>query len=408
MELHNWMARKHLYYPVLHITHIMGTAVSIPTNHTPLPDTTTNDTSSKKRKRPEDDTNETPNERLPKQKTHTHDDDDQTKPKPKPMMTVKIQISNFLSTDISDFTITISTPIPDTVGGSKNEINPFEQMLFSLVARMNGYTIAGYTIAGYTIAGYTIVISSSIIKLPDGIFFNCPRLTAVTLPDTVEEIGVDAFCRCTNLKTVIFSPVLRIIGDYAFAQSGIECSELPPSVKHIGTGAFESCNITHFDLPPSVESIEVDAFASCEVEELTLRSNCTIVEMCLLKMHALKRLTFLHEYYSSQCEYFMYLKKIETIRVYRSTLPQCNRADHPLIQLLHAVGARLEVIDNTKTTPPQCAICLEVVPLDTMLTNCGHVFCVSCCVKAGYLDVSKLHHCPVCKTKSCAKIMIAA
>jgi hypothetical protein len=399
----------------------MLTVVSTPTNHThlpdtPTPDTTTNDTSSKKRKRPEDDTNETPNELLPKQKTHTHDDDDQTNPETetKPMMTVTILIPNSLSTDTKDFTI--STQIPDTIEYSHNEINPFEQMLFRLYPKMKGYTIA---------------ILSSIISLPDEIFFNCPHLTAVTLSDTVEEIGVDAFCRCTNLKTVTFSPVLRIIGAYAFAHSGIECSELPPSVISIGTGAFESCNITHFDfspsvgyieadafkdchindvdLPPSLRYVGQDAFTGCKVQKLTLRSNCTIDGMCFGEMSKLKLLTFSHEDYFSQCIHFMGAKNIETIRVYRSTLPQFNRADQPLRQLLHAVvGARLELIDNTKTTPPQCAICLEVVPLDTMFTNCGHVFCVSCCMKARYLDVSQLHHCPVCKTESCAKIMIVA
>jgi hypothetical protein len=406
----------------------MGTVGSTPTTHphlsdtttpdTTTPDTTTNDTSSKKRKRPEDDTNETPNELDPKQKTHAHDDVQTTLETETKLIMVTIHISNPLSKDTHDFTI--STPIPDTtIEYHHTEINPFEQMLFRLFPTMKGYTIA---------------ISSSIIRLPDDTFFNCPHLIAVTLSDTVEEIGVDAFCRCTNLKTVTFSPVLRIIGAYAFAHSGIECSELPPSVISIGTGAFESCNITHFDfspsvgyigadafkdchindvdLPPSLRYVGPDAFTGCKVQNLTLRSNCKIDEMCFGEMSNLTLLTFSHEDYFSQCIHFMGAKNIKTIRVYRSTLHQFNRADQPLlqhlIQLLHAVDARLELIDNTKTTPPQCAICLEVVPLDTMFTECGHVFCVSCCVKAGYLDVSQLHQCPVCKTNSCAKIMIAA
>ena len=50
--------------------------------------------------------------------------------------------------------------------------------------------------------------------------------------------------------------------------------------------------------------------------------------------------------------------------------------------------------------PPRCALCLEDVKLDTMFTECAHMFCKSCCVRGHYLfDTDNLKSCPVCRTE---------
>ena len=53
-----------------------------------------------------------------------------------------------------------------------------------------------------------------------------------------------------------------------------------------------------------------------------------------------------------------------------------------------------------KPPPPRCALCLEDVKLDTMFTECAHMFCKSCCVRGHYLfDADNLKSCPVCRTE---------
>lgn len=58
-----------------------------------------------------------------------------------------------------------------------------------------------------------------------------------------------------------------------------------------------------------------------------------------------------------------------------------------------------------KPPPPQppplrYALCLEDVKLDTMFTECAHMFCKSCCVRGHYLfDADNLKNCPGCRTE---------
>ena len=51
-------------------------------------------------------------------------------------------------------------------------------------------------------------------------------ITSIEIPNTVTNIGNDAFSHCENLKTVKFqaNSQLKTIGDYAFAWSGITLS----------------------------------------------------------------------------------------------------------------------------------------------------------------------------------------
>ena len=63
------------------------------------------------------------------------------------------------------------------------------------------------------------------------------------IPDTVKEIGKEAFSRCKDLTSVV----------------------IPNSVTSIGEGAFEGCKgLTSVKIPNSVISIRDSAFCSCE------------------------------------------------------------------------------------------------------------------------------------------------
>ena len=66
------------------------------------------------------------------------------------------------------------------------------------------------TIGGYTVTG-----------IGRDAFFECDKLTSVTVPDTVTSVDGYAFYRCTNLKTV----------------------ELPLTVTHVGSGIFDFCTL---------------------------------------------------------------------------------------------------------------------------------------------------------------------
>ena len=88
-------------------------------------------------------------------------------------------------------------------------------------------------------------------------FFECNKLTRVTLPDSIEKIDVRAFAKC------------------AFSQFII-----PESVTEICFGAFGMCEaLTEVTIPQSVTKLEPLAFAYCiRLKTACVKANITVLE----------------------------------------------------------------------------------------------------------------------------------
>ena len=140
--------------------------------------------------------------------------------------------------------------------------------------------------------GFTEGMSDTVIgdRAFDG-FWTTPQITAVELPDTLEEIGdcafrsqpitrlvipdsvtsigVAAFARCSKLRTLKLSENLTSIPRNCFAKDfGLESVVIPDSVREIGTAAFQSCSLSNgLTLGSGLESIGTSAFeySSCPV-----------------------------------------------------------------------------------------------------------------------------------------------
>ncbi len=131
-------------------------------------------------------------------------------------------------------------------------------------------------------------IPNSVTKIYDEAFYNCNKLTAVTLPENitvigektfylcsgltsviipkqVTEIGVSAFNQCSNLKSISLSGSVSTIDDYAFAL----CSKLESIICHavlppaMGEGVFGGVDCGNIILYVPEESIE--AYRAAEV-----------------------------------------------------------------------------------------------------------------------------------------------
>lgn len=102
-------------------------------------------------------------------------------------------------------------------------------------------------------------------RIADCLFEDLFGLREVSLPDTLEEIGDQAFCGCGNLKTINFPEGLKSIGDSAFWDcDALEEITLPASLESIGSDAFGDCGeLRRVYLPRDCQVAE-DAFDECD------------------------------------------------------------------------------------------------------------------------------------------------
>ena len=101
-----------------------------------------------------------------------------------------------------------------------------------------------------------------------GAFYSARNtITSVQIPNTVEEIGDQAFQSCANLATVTFKgeSQLKVINQYAFSEcSSLTSITIPSGVTRFDLGAFSFCEqLTSITIPSSVKSIGDSAFYEC-------------------------------------------------------------------------------------------------------------------------------------------------
>ena len=94
---------------------------------------------------------------------------------------------------------------------------------------------------------------------------------AVTIPEGVEVIGAYAFDSLAFLFDAVLPESLKIVGEKAFARSGIKKVSFGPNVKRIGAGAYEICqNLTTAVFADGLEEIGAKAFLGCPIGSVRL------------------------------------------------------------------------------------------------------------------------------------------
>ena len=110
-----------------------------------------------------------------------------------------------------------------------------------------------------------INIPDSVTSIGEGAFANCTSLTSIVIPDSVTSIRIATFLTCSSLTSVHIGSGVTSIGEIAF----VECTSLtsiniPDSVTTIGSNAFSSCtSLTSIVIPDSVITIGLGAFGEC-------------------------------------------------------------------------------------------------------------------------------------------------
>ena len=79
--------------------------------------------------------------------------------------------------------------------------------------------------------------------IPEGFFAGFENLETVVLPETLVEIGANAFNGCKNLKNIVIPAKVEMIGNAAFQGcESITAVSFGANLAQIGDYAFDGCS----------------------------------------------------------------------------------------------------------------------------------------------------------------------
>ena len=98
------------------------------------------------------------------------------------------------------------------------------------------------------------------------VFKSCVSLKECVLPDAATTVGRDLFWRCTSITNIHFPANVTFIGWMTCYQcASLRSVDLPPNIVEIDGSAFNGCSNLVIDrLPDSLEVIGPSCFAKCE------------------------------------------------------------------------------------------------------------------------------------------------
>ena len=113
--------------------------------------------------------------------------------------------------------------------------------------------------------GTSYEIPNSVTNIGDEAFYGCSSLTNITIPNSVTSIGNSAFNYCRGLTNITIPDSVTSIGSSAFSScSSLTSITIPEGVTSIGSHAFGWCDsLTNITIPDSVTSIGNSAFSWC-------------------------------------------------------------------------------------------------------------------------------------------------
>lgn len=165
------------------------------------------------------------------------------------------------------------------------------QMYFTIDEQTSAITITGIDGGATAVEMPSSIDGHSVVALGWGAFCGS-SVEAVSLPDSLEALGENAFYQCAKLRTVAWpnNPAFTTISAEAFRECPLleddVVAAIPASVTEIGYMAFAYCEprtyvqgetpepFTEIVIPDSVKRIESEAFRCCShVRSITIGSS---------------------------------------------------------------------------------------------------------------------------------------
>jgi hypothetical protein len=154
-----------------------------------------------------------------------------------------------------------------------------------------------------SLTAITVVTNNPAFSSVAGVLFNNNQTTLVqyppgetgsyTIPNSVINIGDNAFATCSGLTNVTIGNSVANIGIAAFQYCGLTSVTIPNSVTSIGDFAFDNCtSLTSVMMGNGVNNIPDDAFAYCsKLSSVTIGRSITSIGSyafgCCLRLTAI-------------------------------------------------------------------------------------------------------------------------
>ncbi len=148
------------------------------------------------------------------------------------------------------------------------------------VTQIGNNAFANSAITGLTLPnGLTTIGFSTDTSIGGGTFLLCKNLKTINLPSTLTRLAHSTF-QDSGLESITLPSSLNKIEDYVFAFcTGLTSVTIPSSVTEIGNDAFLACSaLTQINIPSTVNSIGEYAFSNCNaLTSLTIPSAISVI-----------------------------------------------------------------------------------------------------------------------------------
>lgn len=164
----------------------------------------------------------------------------------------------------------------------------------------------------------TLIIKDGTKKILDEEFANS-TYEEIIIPDSVTEIGYQAFANSRNLKRIKLSNNLKLLEDEAFKDCvSLESVEIPESLTYLSRLCFANCtSLKHLKLHDDITYFNHLALFNCiNLEDFALPKNLTYLgTRAMFNCKKIKRLRIPASLNDIECGAFGYMESLEEIVV---------------------------------------------------------------------------------------------
>ena len=124
----------------------------------------------------------------------------------------------------------------------------------------------------------SIILPETVKEIGANAFTSCSRLQKINIPEGVTKIGSSAFANCAKLKQLVLPSGLKEIPEQLCSScNSLDSVKLPAGLTVIPQKAFSGCGLGRVAIPSSVTNIGNSAFAGCPLDTLVLPTSLNVL-----------------------------------------------------------------------------------------------------------------------------------